>query len=197
MDSAGDDRSMPPKRRSLVPRAFRKRWVVASTLLVIGVNAAVLVWFPGLGSAALQSCGGGGSGSGGSGGGGCADLSVKLAQSDSTVQVGHRLFYLIQLTNHGPSFADDVLVEDVLPSSVGTQWAMASSFGSCVTPPPRLHVVTCEFYELQPGETEAMTLVVVPRKAGKIVNKAGAASRFTPDPNKHNNTDSISTTITP
>ena len=34
-------------------------------------------------------------------------------------------------------------------------------------------------------------------KAGKIVNKAGAASRFTPDPNKHNNTDSISTTITP
>jgi hypothetical protein len=204
-DSRSDASSNPPARRGIrLPGILRRRWVTTATAVVVGVNAILLVSLSGLGSAATQQCGGGGSGSGGSGGSGgeeCyADLSLKIVQSVKTIPVGQRLFYLMMVKNNGPSFAYGIHLLALLPADTSLQWGLTSGEqygGDYCLLDQRLHVADCFMDYLDAGQTTAVTLILVPKKAGIITTRAGVSEQFPKDPNKKNNTATIETTVTP
>jgi uncharacterized repeat protein (TIGR01451 family) len=123
-------------------------------------------------------------------------MSLRLVQSQSTIGVGNRLFYLIQVKNNGPGFAEEVRVVARLPLSAQALWDTSTENGYCIEVDPRVHVADCFFYYLQPGEKAAVIAVVRPTTAGTIKTTAGVSS-YSTDPNNHNNTATVSTTVTP
>jgi uncharacterized repeat protein (TIGR01451 family) len=200
-DSAtGGPTESSPRKRGILSASLRKRWVKATVLAVVCVNAAALLALPAFGQAPQGSCGGGsGSGfSGGSGSGCDADLSLRVVQSQSTIAVGQRLFYLMEVKNNGPGFAREVRVVARLPFSTRALWDTTSGngYGYCLAVDPKVHVADCFFYYLDPGEKGAVIVVVRPSKAAIIKTTVGVSS-YTSDPNGKNNIATITTTVTP
>ena len=81
-----------------------------------------------------------------------ADLALDLAADPSMVMPKGSLTYTVTLTNHGPSFATDVVVTDILPSQARFVSAAPSS-GSCETPPPNSNgTIVCHFGTVANGD---------------------------------------------
>lgn len=103
---------------------------------------------------------------------GSADLGIAKTDSPDPVGLGSTLTYSIRVENRGPDAATGVTVSDRLPQGVDLVSAVASA-GQCGSKGKK---VTCELGSLgSPGVSYgsvAVTIVVVPRRLGTIVNTA-------------------------
>lgn len=93
------------------------------------------------------------------------DLAVAITDYPYPVKVGEHLTYTITVTNHGPDMATGVTVFDTLKHvdivSVATSQGECSEKGG---------VITCQLGTLNQGEQAIVTIVVIPRYLGTIIN---------------------------
>ncbi|MBN1286228.1 MAG: DUF11 domain-containing protein [Anaerolineae bacterium] len=122
-----------------------------------------------------------------------ADLSIDKSASPSPVVTGSELTYTINVTNNGPSDANDAMVTDTLPTTV-TVGEITPSQGTCSVDEG---VVTCELGPLANGATATVTIVVfVTDEPGTILTNVAVADVTEPeDPNEENNTDTEETEV--
>jgi uncharacterized repeat protein (TIGR01451 family) len=118
---------------------------------------------------------------------GSADLGITKAASAGSANVGSNVTYTIGVQNFGPDPATGVAVTDQLPKQVDFVSA-TSTVGQCGA---KGRKVTCGIGALETGPTAmtsaaTITLTVVVRKSGRIVNTASVAGDQQ-DPVKSNN----------
>jgi len=128
---------------------------------------------------------------------GSADLSISKSDSPDPVVAGSLLTYTIDVTNHGPSTADDVTVTDTLPAGT-TYVSGVDGNGQTVCTLVQAGTVKCDLGTLQPGTTTTVYLTVkvdasVP--SGTVLSNTVTVSSSTPDPNGANNTDTETTDV--
>jgi uncharacterized repeat protein (TIGR01451 family) len=104
---------------------------------------------------------------------GSTDLRITKTDSPDPVHVGSTLTYTITVENLGPDAATGVLVTDNLPKGVDFASATAS-VGQCTQKGGK---VTCALGMLPAptidyGAPPSVTLAVIPRQAGTIINTA-------------------------
>ncbi|MDQ8046356.1 MAG: hypothetical protein REI11_17260, partial [Patulibacter sp.] len=102
---------------------------------------------------------------------GSANLSI-AKQAEGVARANRELRYQITATNHGPSVADNVVVDDALLNGVQYR-AYQSSDSRCAFTGGTLH---CKLGSLKVGEVTAIHVTVVPTKTGQLVNNATIAS---------------------
>jgi uncharacterized repeat protein (TIGR01451 family) len=109
---------------------------------------------------------------------GTANLKITKTDSPDPVSVGANLTYTIQVQDLGPTTATGVVVTDQLPSGVDLVSATPSS-GKCA---PQGSKVSCDLGSIGVVQTVdysgpvTVTIVVVPRAPGRIVNTATVKS---------------------
>ena len=118
-----------------------------------------------------------------------ADLSLTKTDSPDPVTVGNNLTYAVTVTNNGSSAATGVKVTDTLPLGV-TFVSATPSQGSCSVK----KTVTCDLGTLNEGVSARVTIVVKPKRARTITNRATVTSHVT-DSNTTNNTATAVTTV--
>ena len=122
-----------------------------------------------------------------------ADLALsKQLVSGSPVVAGSTAVYQLTVTNHGPSVAHGVTINDVLPSG-GTLDEPASP--GCAAGSP----VVCTVGTLQPGVSADIRIaVIVPpgTPATAVLSNSATVTSTTTDPNLANNTASVDTPAT-
>ncbi|HEX8115777.1 MAG TPA: hypothetical protein VF521_00770 [Pyrinomonadaceae bacterium] len=118
-----------------------------------------------------------------------ADVSVTKADSPDPVTAGRRLTYTVTVANNGPDRATGATVTDTLPPGVTFVSADASN-GNCTGTAP----VSCNLGALRKGETAKVTIVVRPRTAGTLTNRAQVSANQG-DPNTANNADTTTTRV--
>jgi len=141
-----------------------------------------------------SSCGGY---SGGFNGSSCeSDLQTKAYPSAHSVKVGHRLFLLVVVTNNGPDPAvGEVKTVNLTSGALTVDWALTSG-GYCdqFAKPPLEDCVLA--YDLPAGSSVALSLVMVPKRAGTFINRTSSTS-LSDDPNPSNNVAKTTITVTP
>jgi uncharacterized repeat protein (TIGR01451 family) len=127
---------------------------------------------------------------------GQSDLKIAKSASASSVPVGATLTYTLEVENLGPEAATGVVVTDTLPRGVDYVSATPSA-GSCGLQNRKLDcsIGTLEGGPTAKAKTATITLDVIPRTAGTIVNTASVKSDQK-DPNPADNEASVSTTVT-
>jgi uncharacterized repeat protein (TIGR01451 family) len=123
-----------------------------------------------------------------------ADLEVTKTDVPDPVTAGEDLTYTLEVTNHGPATATDVVLTDTLPAGV-----------DLVTAPDCTEsggVVTCELGDLLPGQTVVRAIQVdVPADilgsatSGILTNTATVEAPDQADPDLSNNTATTTTTV--
>src|SRR5262249_20918390 len=119
------------------------------------------------------------------------------------VAAGSNLQYTILITNNGPATAQNVVLNDVLPSGptfVSAQFTGGSLQGTCTQPTVGQSGGTfnCTYPQATAGQNSQYTITLnVPSGAsGTITNTATvAASNTTTDSNPNNNSATATTTI--
>lgn len=140
------------------PERHQRRFGRAAYVWLLAVVPVLALAFAGVGSAAPA---------------GTADLRIAKSDSPDPVAVGSTLTYAIQVQNLGPDAATGVAVTDQLPKGVDFVSASASS-GQCAR---KGRKVTCELGGIGAPTVDysgspTVTLSVIPREAGTIVNTA-------------------------
>ncbi|MCC7201161.1 MAG: DUF11 domain-containing protein [Nitrospirae bacterium] len=121
---------------------------------------------------------------------GKADLSLIKTDSPDPVNVGQSLTYILNITNNGPTQANNVIVTDTLPAGVTFVSAVPTQ-GSC----SGTGTVTCNLGSIANGANATVTIVVNPTITGTIYNSASVSSAEY-DYDKSNNTASkVPTTV--
>jgi len=170
---------------------LRKRWVVLATSGALLATGLGVMLAPAASHA--SSCGGY---SGAPGGSSCkADLQTSAFPSSHTAKVGHRLFVLVVVQNNGPDPAiGEVKTVDLTSGAFTVEWALTSE-GYCdqFAKPPLEDCVLA--YELPAGSSVAMSVVLVPKRAGTFTNRASSTSS-SDDPNPSNNVAKTTITVT-
>ncbi|MBY6996137.1 DUF11 domain-containing protein [Clostridium botulinum] len=122
-----------------------------------------------------------------------ADVSVVKTASPHPVMAGELLTYTINVTNFGPSSAENVVLTDVIsPEITGAEFS--TNGGETFSPwPGTLNIGT-----LSAGETRTILIrgIVSPTATGIISNTATVTST-TPDPNPNNNTSTVEVEVIP
>ncbi|MBM2618824.1 DUF11 domain-containing protein [Actinoplanes sp. LDG1-06] len=118
-----------------------------------------------------------------------ADLDVALTYTPSTPVAGGTVTYTATVANSGPSTARTVVLTD--PVATGSTFVSASTpGGSCSFSSTR--TVECTLPDLNPGATQAVTIVVQLDPGGSgAINNAVSVSASTPDPVVGNNNRSV------
>ena len=121
-----------------------------------------------------------------------ADLSVTKRAAPVSTRVGDVLEYQVTVSNAGPTKAQGVSVVDTLP--VGMTFMSASS--GCVLDVKDLtkRKVLCSARELAKDANVIWTITVEPTQIESAVNTV-VVSSFSTDPNKKNNTFSLTTAV--
>ena len=119
-----------------------------------------------------------------------ADLSVVKSDVADPVVEGGQVSYLVEVSNHGPLDALEVVATDVLPGGVELMLASPSQ-GACSEAG---ETVVCEFGDLPAGESVTLELVVEAPAPGTLSNQVSVSSQ-TSDPDSSNNTAIEETTI--
>lgn len=119
-----------------------------------------------------------------------ADLVFDKIASVGSVAQGATFNYTLSVFNHGPGTADNVVVTDVLPASVGHVFSIATQ-GGCGE---FTGTVTCNLGDLAAGGSAFVSVTVQANVAGTVDNTASVAST-SPDPNTANNSKTTSVTI--
>ena len=122
-----------------------------------------------------------------------SDLSLTKTDAPDPVAPGADLTYTITVTNNGPSSAQNVTVNDTLPT--GTTFGSAtSSQGSCAG----TTTVSCALGSIANGASPTITLVVHvgPSVAdGTVISNTASVSSTTADPTSANNSATSTTTV--
>jgi len=128
-----------------------------------------------------------------------SDLSIDKSDSPDPLVAGTTLTYTLHATNHGPSTAVNVIVEDFLPAGVSITSVSGSSPSSCVfgIPGDNSRPTICTFDTLAPSSTATMTVVVGVNIPGvlKVAHNDARVSSAVFDANNSNNLASQDTTI--
>jgi uncharacterized repeat protein (TIGR01451 family) len=128
-----------------------------------------------------------------------SDLSIIKSDNPDPLNAGTTLTYTLRATNHGPSTAVNVLVEDFLPAGVSIASVSGTPPSSCVfgIPGDNLRPTTCAFDTLVPSATATMTLVVTVNIPGvlKVAHNDARVSSANVDPNNSNNFAQQDTTV--
>ena len=120
-----------------------------------------------------------------------ADLSLDKDDEEDPVEVGELIAYLLEVVNHGPNAARDVVVTDSLPD--GTDFDdVTTTQGTC---DDRRNVVTCEIDELAAGDTVTIRIEALAEVVGFQNNRARVRNEVS-DPDLENNTDRAGTNVT-
>ncbi len=133
-----------------------------------------------------------------------ADLRVvSKTANPNPVLAGQNLTYVITVDNQGPGNATNVVVTDALASLVatGSLQSATPSQGTCVPPGPSNGAsitVNCNLGSLLVGASATVTIVVRPSIAttGNRTNTATVNSQDVGDPNRANNTGSVTSVVT-
>ncbi|MHB9926267.1 SdrD B-like domain-containing protein [Clostridium botulinum] len=122
-----------------------------------------------------------------------ADVSVVKTASPNPVMAGELLTYTINVTNFGPSSAENVVLTDVIsPEITGAEFS--TNGGETFSPwPGSLNIGT-----LPASKTKTILIrgIVSPTATGIISNTATVTST-TPDPNSNNNTSTVEVEVIP
>jgi len=118
-------------------------------------------------------------------------MGVTKTDSPDPVNVGSNLTYTVTVANAGPSSATSVVLTDTLPANVTFVSATAPCTQAAGT-------VTCNLGTIASGANTVITIVVTPTgaAAASISNTASVTSAVT-DPTPANNSQTITTTVTP
>jgi uncharacterized repeat protein (TIGR01451 family) len=133
-----------------------------------------------------------------------ADLQlVSKTAAPDPVEAGENLTYVISVRNNGPSQATNVVLSDSLTSLVatGSLQSVSTTQGSCTPAAPSngtTRDLSCNLGTLLNGETATVTVVVRPSIAttGNRTNTASVFSSDIGDPDRANNTGSVTSTVT-
>ena len=121
-----------------------------------------------------------------------ADVGIVKTDTPDPITLGTgNIAYTLLVTNHGPSPATNVVVTDVLPSTVTFVSAVPSQ-GTCLEAPPGL--ITCSLGNLAVGGIATITVIVTPTVAGTLTNTAGVDADE-PDNNPANDSDTETTEV--
>ncbi len=120
-----------------------------------------------------------------------ADLEIQKWSEPVKVNAGEQKKYTVKVTNHGPSNANDVVIEDTLPIEVEYEintglCAVAVGGGQNGE-----DVVTCKLGTLPPGgmfQFDIWALVKPDTAAGTLITNTATVTSSTPDPDEANNT---------
>lgn len=127
-----------------------------------------------------------------------ADLSISKVDSPDPVVAGNPLTYTVEVTNDGPSTAQDVEITDTLPT--GTSFVEGiDGNGATVCALVQVGTVVCELGTLQPGEsvTVYITVTVDPSVPdGTILHNEAEVTSSTPDSDPSDNQTSADTLVT-
>ncbi|MBN1315671.1 MAG: DUF11 domain-containing protein [Anaerolineales bacterium] len=119
-----------------------------------------------------------------------ADLEITKVADPNPVIPGERLTFMIEVTNYGPSDAENVVVTDMLaPELLNGRWLPDQ--GSC-------DAGICELGTIPAGESVSIIIVVDvdPATVEPIYNEATVDSS-TEDPDRENNSDDVTVEVTP
>ena len=116
-----------------------------------------------------------------------ADVEVNINASSSKIKRGEQLTYTVEVTNNGPDTAENVVLADGLPSNVN--FVSVSGTGCSGTTS-----ITCQFGNLNSGDSETVSITVSPFK-GRSVRNTITVTSSTPDPDSDNNTDRVKTRV--
>ena len=135
-----------------------------------------------------------------------ADLSIAKTVSAPRTVVGQPLAYTLTVSNSGPDVATNVIVNDVLNNLLNTgglQSASASQ-GTCSPAGPANGTsqnVSCNVGTLAVGGSATVTLTILPANTGATDltrnNTATVNSIDVGDPNRGNNSDTVSSIVEP
>jgi uncharacterized repeat protein (TIGR01451 family) len=119
-----------------------------------------------------------------------ADLSITKVDSADPVEVGETFTYEITVRNNGPDFANDVVVEDLLPEGlilVGTEVTLGMCGGG--------GSLRCDIVQMIPGARSVITITVIAiTDPGELSNTA-TVTGLERDPDTNNNTATETTTV--
>jgi uncharacterized repeat protein (TIGR01451 family) len=119
-----------------------------------------------------------------------ADLRVAQTAAPASLDPGMPVTYTIQVSNYGPSNAQDVVITDTLPA-VMSFGGFTDSSGACTKIDNQ---ITCSLPLLGPGEGVQITVVLTPIQGGTLTNLVQADSA-TPDPLPANNSSAVGVTV--
>jgi uncharacterized repeat protein (TIGR01451 family) len=118
-----------------------------------------------------------------------ADVEVTMTAGPSGVRLGETVSYTIDVRNHGPTAAHDLVVTDELPARA----PLVSAPKNCTG----FRTLTCTMGALAPGASApTMTIVIRAPDAGELSNTVTAASP-TLDPAAGNNSATASLVVAP
>jgi uncharacterized repeat protein (TIGR01451 family) len=123
---------------------------------------------------------------------GAVDLEVRKTAQPTYVLPGEMVTYLITVTNHGPSAAQDVDVKEQLPHST-TLVKLEPSRGVCVSQ-------ICQFGAMTAGEQIVLTATVRADGGllpGAVLSNTATGFTDTPDRNPGNNQDTTPVVVGP
>ncbi len=124
-----------------------------------------------------------------------ADLSVDKT-GPATIIAGTSITYVVQVTNNGPSDAQNVQLTDALPTGASySSHTVTSGTGTCTATASN---VACSQAVLAPGATFAVEIVVDLAETlpdGGLATNTALASTDTKDPNPGNNDDQVDTDV--
>jgi hypothetical protein len=121
-----------------------------------------------------------------------SDLAVGILGAPNPVFLGSNLTYTITVTTGGPFVAGNVRLTNTLPSSVVLKSAVTTR-GTLST---NSNPITGVLGNITNGTPVVITLMVVPKTPGTIVNTANVTSD-NPDPVLANNTFNVTNTVSP
>jgi uncharacterized repeat protein (TIGR01451 family) len=116
-----------------------------------------------------------------------ADVSVVKTPSPDPVEAGSELTYSFKIKNSGPGAATGAELTDILPEGV----MFVSASPSCVSEDS---TISCSLGVLSKGETNTVSIVVIPLEIGSITNSATVNSAAY-DPNPSNNTSTATVDV--
>lgn len=125
-----------------------------------------------------------------------ADLSITKSDSPDPVTAGSNLTFNISIVNSGPSAATNVVVSDLLPSTLSLVSVSGSGGATCNAGIPGSVPTSCAFGTLANGASRTMTIVALvdpALAAGAVITNNASVSSATAD---NDNSDNLATTTT-
>ncbi|KAA0263042.1 MAG: DUF11 domain-containing protein, partial [Chloroflexi bacterium] len=119
-----------------------------------------------------------------------ADLSVAKSDDVDPITEGEPLTYTVVVTNNGPDAAENVTLNDTLPTGASFNFATITQ-GTCAIGFPLLQ---CQIGTMDSGSTVTLTVRVTPNSSGLVTNTVSVTSD-TDDPDPSNNSDSEDTMV--
>ena len=122
-----------------------------------------------------------------------SDMAVSVIEHDDPVDVSSLLSYTVFITNHGPSYAEGIVMIDTLSPEV----TYYSSSSECAYNSVE-HKVSCQKESMMAGDSAEFTIVVVaPTDRNDLDNTAQVEAKNILDPNMGNNVFTINTATSP